>query len=217
MGQAQSQNVMTMEEFKDKLFGAAVMTVYPRMENANVFKDADKITEEEAGDYLPKKKTGSDFYKYALEYYNHSESAENHDDLVNQFVEKNILSSKEKFQNFMEAYLDTLANGHPKRNASKARSRARETKRSVQPRPVEESRQSNNPLTHRLRQVDEELANLGEIVPTTARKSPATNTKRSPRRRMKPQEEDDERSRQNEDERSQRTVEGDFEQETYAE
>lgn len=107
MGNAQS-GVITLEDFKDKLFGTTVFllsgVVNPQLEY--------KSSETCSSDNLPLPKVDSDnIYNLAWSYYNESEHNNTEKDLnemIENYVYKNILNSEENLKRFHKSLVDML-------------------------------------------------------------------------------------------------------------
>ena len=108
MGNSQSLEV-SLEEFKDKLFGISIYLLSKEINNHLEFKPTDECD----GDNLPESNLDStNLYETVLAYYNNSETKNTDKDLdgkIEEYVNKNILNSKENVTRFYKALIDKLS------------------------------------------------------------------------------------------------------------
>lgn len=104
-----SQSVKSVDEFKDYLYGTAVLMVSPRLDGELKYKECDKITDEDKH-VLPmvlekqQPKDIDEVVKAYREYYGNSGK----EDAIDKYVTEHILDSEEHIDDFMKQLVSLL-------------------------------------------------------------------------------------------------------------
>lgn len=107
-----SQSVVSPDDFKNYLYGTAVIMMAPRLDQSLQFKDCAKITEEDKN-VLPlvlnstENQNNVDLAEAYAQYYSNGR-----EEAIDNYVTSNILNDKERLDSFMNQFISILKEKH---------------------------------------------------------------------------------------------------------